>query len=97
MKTSQEIINELHEAIKTLEPKQHHFCFVIALTNLEEREKQSQLDAFKAGMSEAETKLQLVPNPFGDDSQRPQNYGAKWMCDAGSKAILTARDNKTSV
>lgn len=101
MKTSKEIINELHEAIKTVEPKQHRICFVIALTNLEEREKQIQLDAFKAGMTEAaeiniDTKL-IDGLVEGSSEAYHWSNGLLSGRIRLVKAILTARDDKTSL
>lgn len=55
--------------------------------------KEIQLDAYKAGMTDAESEVQSVQNPFTGI----ENGAVYWMRSNCSARILSARDRKTSL
>lgn len=90
MKAAKEIINELTESILKNDSQQHRLCFTVALTLLEEREKQIQLDAIREGMRRATKECRKV---------ECTGYGQVWYENRTPKeieqAILSAAEKLT--
>lgn len=69
-------------------------------THLLNHIKQIQLDAWKQGMTDAQTKVMALKNPYNpnwcDDSAN-KHYGVSWMREKCSVAITEAREDRKEI